>query len=200
MTKRILLTAVALLTAFAAGCYAQDARALLDKTAALVGNKGGASASFKISGPNMEAQGSISIKGNKFQAQTGAAIVWYDGKTQWTYIKSTQEVNISTPTEAQQQQLNPYRFLNLYKSGYKMTAKSVKDGWEIHLTATDTKSDIKELYVTIDKNYYPKTVKMQQGAAWTTITVAGFTKKNLSDAHFQFNAKDYPKAEIIDLR
>ena len=30
-------------------------------------------------------------------------------------MKKNQEVNISTPTEAQQQSMNPYKFINIYK-------------------------------------------------------------------------------------
>lgn len=66
---------------------AAQAKKILDKTAAVVGRKSGASANFTISGKYGNTSGTIAIKGNKFNARTSQAIVWYDGKTQWTYMK-----------------------------------------------------------------------------------------------------------------
>lgn len=199
--KKLSLVFIALLAAI--GIYAQNAaqaRKILDKTAAVIGRKGGASANFSISGKYGASSGTISIKGNKFNARTPQAIIWYDGKTQWTYMKNSQEVNISTPTEAQQQSMNPYKFINIYKNGFKLGMKNVSGCWQIHLYATNQKRTIKEMYITISKNYLPQTIKMRQSNGWSTIKVSNFKAKNLSDATFKFNAKDYPHAEIIDLR
>ncbi len=199
--KRLSLILLTIL--LATGIYAQNAaqaRKILDKTAAIVGRKGGASANFSVSGKYGNTSGTISIKGNKFNARTPQAIVWYDGKTQWTYMKKSQEVNVSTPTEAQQQSMNPYKFVNIYKNGFKLGVKNVSGGWQVHLYATNQKRTIKEMYITIGKNYYPKTIKMRQSNGWTTINVSNFKARNLSDATFRFNAKDFPNAEVIDLR
>ncbi len=199
--KRLSFIAVALIMAI--GMYAQDeqsARAILDKAAAIVGNAGGASASFNMTTSKGNTSGTISIKGNKFRAQTSSATVWYDGTTQWTYMKSSNEVNVSTPTEAQQQSMNPYKFINLYKSGFKLSMKTVTAGWEVHMTSTDTKRTIKELYVTIDKSYHPTEIRMLNNSNWTTIKVSDFKTQNYSDSDFRFNSKDYPQAEVIDLR
>ena len=96
---------------------AQNAKKILDKTAAVVGSKGGASASFNISGGKLSAtNGTISIKGNMFHAKTPAAVIWFDGKTSWTYMKNTEEVNVSNPTASQLASMNPYSFINLYKT------------------------------------------------------------------------------------
>ena len=197
------LSLVFMLMLMSISIYAQNAaqaRKILDKTAAVIGRKGGASANFTVSGKYGNSSGTISIKGNKFNARTPQAVVWYDGKTQWTYMKKSQEVNISTPTEAQQQSMNPYKFINIYKNGFKLGVKNVSGGWQVHLYATNQKRTIKEMYVTIGKNYYPKTIKMRQSNGWTTINVSNFKPKNLSDSMFRFNAKDYPYAEVIDLR
>lgn len=192
-----------LLSTLAVGMHAQNAaqaRKILDKTAAVVGRKSGASANFTISGKYGNTSGTIAIKGNKFNARTSQAIVWYDGKTQWTYMKKNQEVNISTPTEAQQQSMNPYKFINIYKNGFNLGMKNVAGGWQIHLYAQNQKRTIKEMYITINKNYYPQIIKMRQSNGWTTIKVSNFKAKNISDATFRFNSKDFPNAEIIDLR
>lgn len=199
--KRLSLIILAIV--LATGLYAQNAaqaRKILDKTAAIVGRKGGASANFSMSGKAGNTSGTISIKGTKFNARTPQAIVWYDGKTLWTYMKNNQEVNVSTPTKASQISMNPYTFINVYKSGYKLSMKNVSGGWQIHLTATNNARTIREMYITIGKNYYPKTIKMRQSNGWTTINVSNFKAKNLSDATFRFNAKDFPHAEVIDLR
>lgn len=197
------LSLVFMLMLMTISIYAQNAaqaRKILDKTATVIGRKGGASANFTMSGKYGNSSGTISIKGNKFNARTPQAVVWFDGKTQWTYMKKSQEVNISTPTEAQQQSMNPYKFINIYKNGFKLGVKNVSGGWQVHLYATNQKRTIKEMYVTIGKNYYPKTIKMRQSNGWTTINVSNFKPKNLSDSMFRFNAKDYPHAEVIDLR
>lgn len=200
--KRLLflLTASLLLCVGVYGQNASQARKILDKTASIIGRKGGAVANFSMSGKYGNSSGTIAIKGNKFNAKMAQAIVWYDGKTQWTYMKKNQEVNISTPNEAQQQSMNPYKFISIYKNGFKLSMKNVSGGWQIHLYAANQKRTIKEMYVTIGKNYLPKTIKMRQSNCWTTIKVSNFKAKNLSDATFRFNAKDYPHAEIVDLR
>ncbi len=196
--KRFCLTALAMtLTAFA---FAQDAKAILDRTAAILGNQAGASASFSMSGKSGVTSGTITVKGDKFFAETTQASMWYDGKTQWTYVKATQEVNVSTPTEAQQQAMNPYKFINMYKSGYDLDAKALSSGWEVHMTATDSKRQIQEMYVTIDKGYQLQSVKMLSGGGWTTITVSNIKTGSFDDSTFTFNAKDHPEAEVIDLR
>ena len=179
---------------------ATQARKILDKTASIIGRKGGAVANFSISGKYGNSSGTIAIKGNKFNAKTPQAIVWYDGKTQWTYMKKNQEVNVSTPTEAQQQSMNPYKFISIYKNGFKLGMKNVSEGWQIHLYATNQKRTIKEMYITVGKDYLPRTIRMRQANGWTTISVSNFKAKNLSDSAFRFNAKDYPHAEVIDLR
>ena len=116
MKKTILIALMALIGLSA---FAQSAQQVLDRTAKVIGNKSGASAKFTISNAKIgSSSGTIAIKGNKFNARTPQAIVWFNGKTQWSYLKKTNEVNISTPTQAQQMAMNPYTFINIYKTGY----------------------------------------------------------------------------------
>lgn len=83
--------------------YGQTAKQVLDKAASVVSNKSGVTASFTLKGGQMNDKGTISIKGKKFHATTPDAIIWFDGKTQWTYVKKNDEVNVSTPNESQLQ-------------------------------------------------------------------------------------------------
>jgi hypothetical protein len=41
---------------------------------------------------------------------------------------------------------------------------------------------------------------MKQQKGWTTIDIKNFKKANITDGTFRFNSKDFPSAEIIDLR
>lgn len=180
----------------------QTAQNVLDKIAATISNKSGISANFKITnGQQMNFSGTISVKGKKFYATTAQADIWFDGKTQWTYMKSNKEVNISTPNESQLQAINPYNFINIYKNGFTYTMKTSGSNYEIHLTATNNKRNIQEMYIYANKNtYVPSQIKMRQGTKWNTITISNFKKAALNDNLFRFSHNKYPEAEIIDLR
>ena len=198
MKKICFLITAALLSV---ATYAQTAKSVLDKAAANITVKSGVQAEFKMTGSMGNTSGTIAIKGRKFHATTPQAIVWFDGKTQWTYMKNNDEVNISTPTEAQLQAINPYNFINLYKNGYTATLNSSGKDYVVHLTAATNDKKIRELFITINKtSYNPTQVKLLQGTKWTIFDIKGLKKQNLSDSQFRFNAKDFPQAEVIDLR
>ena len=180
---------------------AQTAKTVLDKAAAHITVKEGVKANFKMQGGIGNTSGSILIKGKKFHATTPQAIVWFDGKTMWTYMKKNEEVNVSNPTEAQLQAINPYNFINLYKNGYNSTLNNTGNSYVVHLTTTAKNRKIKELFITIDKkSYHPTQVKLLQGKNWTIFDITDLSKSKVSDSQFRFNAKDFPKAEVIDLR
>ena len=197
--KRIGIIMVAALMSM--GSFAQSAKAVLDKAAATITAQSGVKANFKMTTANGSTSGTIAIKGKKFYATTPQAKVWFDGKTQWTYLKNNDEVNVSNPTEAQLQAINPYNFIHLYKRGYTYTMNTAGNDYVIHLMASSADRKIKELFISVNKkSYQPKQVKMLQGKKWTTFDINSIKKESIPDSQFRFNAKDFPKAEVIDLR
>ncbi len=187
------------------GSYAQNptlARKVLDKTAAVVGNKKGASARFTVTGTKIgTASGTIAIKGSMYHVSTPKAIVWFNGKTQWSYLKSTNEVNVTTPSAAQRTKMNPYAFITLYKSGYKLGVTTKGGNQVVHMTAQNKNQPVQEIYLTVNsKTYVPSMVKMKQNGTWTNISISGFTAKSLPNSTFTFRQKDFPSAEVVDLR
>lgn len=181
--------------------YGQTAKEVLDKAAAAVSNKSGVTADFILKGGQMSDKGSINIKGQKFQATTPDVIIWFDGKTQWTYMKRNDEVNVSTPTTSQLQNLNPYNFIYLYKKGYDYTMTKEKGSYVVHLTATNKRLTASEMYITVNqKTYIPSKIRVKHPKGWNTIEVSNFKKANHPDNIFRFNSKDFPSAEVIDLR
>ena len=197
--ERLRITIVALLIAVAS--YGQTAKQVLDKAAAVVSNKSGITASFTLKGGQMNDKGSISIKGKKFQIKTSNVIIWFDGKTQWSYVRKNDEVNVSTPNESQLQALNPYNFIYMYKKGYNSTMAKKGGNYEVHLTSTDKKKSVQEMYILIHpQTYIPSEIRIKHSKGWNTIEVSNVKKANLSDEIFHFNSKDFPTAEVIDLR
>ena len=202
MKKTLLLNMLLLLCMGVFAQNSQQAMKVLNKTAAVVGRKGGAQADFTVSGKKTGTQsGTIAIKGNMFQARTKKAIIWYNGKTQWSYLKMTNEVNISTPNEAKRMSMNPYTFISMYKNGYNLSMTTKDGSYVVHMVAQNKKRSVPEAYITISKgSYKPSVVRMRQGNDWTTIYVSNFAAKNQPNSKFSFNAKDFPKADVIDLR
>ena len=196
--EKLMITIVMLLMSVVS--QGQTAKEVLDKCAATVSSKSGAQASFTISGQNMNTSGTIAIKGKSFHATTPQAIVWFDGKTQWTYMKKNDEVNVSNPSQSELQSINPYNFIYMYKNGYTATMTKKSNSYEVHLTAKG-KKQIPEMYIVVSqKNYVPSQIRMKQSKGWTTINITNFKQAKLSDSSFRFNSKDFPSAEVIDLR
>ena len=148
------------------------------------------------------------MKGEKFVLKTSDIITWFDGKTQWSYLTQNDEVNISTPTEAELQGLNPYALLYLYKKGFDYELGKVADFhgkqvYEVILTATDKKQDLSRIVLYVVKStYQPVYIKVEQrDGSRSEITITRYqTGLKLSDSVFVFNKQQYPTAEIIDLR
>ena len=178
------------------------ARQVLDKTASVISNKTGVMANFTISNTKMgKSTGVIYVKGNKWHAKIPAGLVWYNGKTQWTYVKANEEVNVTTPTKEQQSAFNPYSFIYLYKKGYKCVLNEKGNNYIVSMIGENSQKGIGEMIIFISKSTFaPTKLKMRQGETWTDIIINSFKKGKYSDSMFQFQSKDFPKAEIIDLR
>lgn len=199
--KKLMLALTLMACQLTAG-IAQTAQQVLDKCAAVVSSKDGVQADFTMTSAQYgNASGKIAVKGKMFSATTSQASMWFDGKTLWTYMAQNNEVSVTTPNESQLQTLNPYNFINLYKNGFKYTMTKNGKTFNVHLTSTDEKRKVKEMFINVDqKTYHPTEVKVRQGTKWTTFTISNLKAAKLADTTFRFNSKDYPSAEVIDLR
>ena len=191
-----------------------QAKSILDKTAEAFRKAGGVKADFTvkvITDGLIEGveHGTIQLKGEKFVLKTTDIVTWFDGKTQWSYVAKNDEVNVSNPTQEELQQINPYTFLYMYQKefSYKLGTMDTFHGkalWVVVLTAKDKAQDLERitLYVT-KEGYEPLYILLQQRAHPTrnAITVTSYqTGQKYADTLFTFDRKQYPSAEIIDLR
>lgn len=150
--------------------------------------------------------GFLLLKGKKFYLNNGNVQSWYDGKTQWSYVADTEEVNISHPTLEELQGINPYLILMRYKTDFNYTYKGSQTrngvkGHEIVLTPKHSEQS-EVIRVFISKTYHPLAMKMEQnGQTLSEINVTSYkTDQKLEDGMFRFNKSLFPNAEIIDMR
>ena len=191
-----------------------QAKVVLEKTAEAFKKAGGVRADFTLKAVNdghLEGRenGIIQLKGEKFMLKTSETTTWFDGKTQWSYMVRNDEVNVSNPTQEELQQINPYTFLYMYQKGfsYKLGATKTfrgKSVWEVVLTARDKKQELERITLFVTKDTYePLYILLQQRGQQTRneITVTSYqTGQNYMDRVFTFDKKQYPNAEVIDLR
>ena len=212
MMKKIFILLIALTGIVV--CQAQNnAQDILNKTSAAFTKAGGIEAKFRVqlsqSGKPMgTSAGTIRIKNDKFVMETQEGTTWFNGKTQWSYLSSSEEVNISNPTQEELQSINPYLLLNTYKKGYscKLGTQQTYAGkqiYEIILLPTNRNNDISQITLYIQKQtYQPLYIEiLQKNKSLNKIIVTGYrTKQNYPDKTFNFNKQKYPNAEEIDLR
>ncbi len=130
-----------------------------------------------------------------------------DGKTQWTYEKNNNEVQINDADNSSQS-LNPAQVFTIYEKGYKylFTGEVKQQGQvyqQIDLTPVDSKKPFFKVRLLISKTQtriYSATIYNKNGSRYTYILSSPATNYTGSDAVFGFNKKNYPGAEVVDLR
>ena len=150
--------------------------------------------------------GFLLLKGEKFYLNNGSIQSWYDGKTQWSYVAETDEVNISHPTQEELQGINPYFILMRYKQdfGYTYKGSMTRNGVKGHaIILTSKHSDKQEMIrIFVSTNSQPLAMKIEQnGQTLSENNVTSFkSNQKLEEDIFRFNKTLYPDVEIIDLR
>jgi outer membrane lipoprotein-sorting protein len=193
---------------------AQDAKSILDKANQAYNNAGGITATFTLNTEDSRNKttysqdGTTLLKGNKFKIEVPDGITWFDGKTQWTYAKGGDEVNVSNPTGDELAGISPSVLLNIYKSGFKLNyAGEKKDNgklvYSVDLIPESKKTDFKKMTINIDKaNSLFTSIKVygKDGITNHLIIKKLQTGSNFTDKTFIFNPKEYPNVEVVDLR
>ena len=72
--------------------------------------------SEKNDSQTQSSSGSFTLKGTKFILEMEALKLWFDGKTQWSYVQQNNEVSITEPSEKELAETNPMAILSGFKS------------------------------------------------------------------------------------
>lgn len=209
--SRILLFCATLLLANAQVAQAQNGTAALDRVVEKIRRSGDLSAAFTLTVYNAlnepvdKQSGSIKLSGDKFYWTTPAMTVWYNGQLQWAYVKASEEVNLTEPTPAEIASINPYTLITTYKQNFNVKALKAKNSQQrvAELTPKKKGTQIDRVVLTVNaSNWMPQSFQIYYSdRTHSTIALSRLvTGQNFSDATFVFDKKQYPKAEVIDLR
>ena len=198
--KKLFFTLLTLLLPYCLSAQTDKAKAVLDKVISTFTEEGGIQIDFEGT-----EKGTIVMKGEKFYLHSGQIQSWYDGKTQWSYVADTEEVNISHPTPEELQGINPYFILVNYQENFESSYKGMKthEGKQVQEIVLAPKGKANEqITLWISKSNHPIYIKVENnGKPVSEIHVKNVRKqKEINDHVFRFNKSLYPNAEIIDLR
>jgi outer membrane lipoprotein-sorting protein len=130
-----------------------------------------------------------------------------DGKTQWTYLKKDNEVQISN-VDNSGEGLNPAQIFTIYEHGYKYiyngeTKIGGKVYQEIDLTPEDIKKSFFKVRLEIDKvkkQIYSALIFDKNGNKYTYTLRSFVPNIQVPDNTFSFDPKMHKGVEVVDLR
>lgn len=191
-----------------------DAKKILDNVSAKFKTYKSVVAAFSLKIQNAAGKtlgsktGVVNMKGSKYRVSISGQEIYSDGSNIWTYDKSANEVQI-TKFDASANSITPQKmFTNFYDKDflYKLNGET-KNGnktiQEIELTPLDKTKTFFKVIVDIDKASQSITstkVFQKTGDRYTYTITSLKTNTNPPDNLFVFDTKNYPKAEVIDLR
>lgn len=170
-------------------------------------------ASFKIGIENLKdkttqnQKGSILLKSNKYKLDITGQQIISDGKSAWTYLKESNEVQVNDAA-TKTGDITPANIFTVYENGFETKyvgdkKLAGKDMQQVELTPTDKKKPYYKIVLFINKveKYVYSAEVYNNNGTRLNYTVEKFTPNApAEDTAFVFDAKKYPGVEVVDLR
>jgi outer membrane lipoprotein carrier protein len=155
---------------------------------------------------NEEKKGTLLLSGDKYRLTAASQVVICDGKTIWTYLEESNEVQVNS-LDNKDDALTPSKLLTSYNTNYK--SKMIKDK-----NQTDPNIETIELIPNVAKNFnkavitVDKTKKQirsfslfdKNGNTFTYKISNYQTDTPVSASDFTFDKTKFPGVEVIDMR
>lgn len=130
-----------------------------------------------------------------------------DGKSQWTYLKKDNEVQVNE-VDKSGEGLNPAQIFTIYQKGFKYlyTGDQKLNGklcQVIELSPLDAKKSIFKVRLFIDKaqkQIYSALIFDRNGNKYNYTIKSFSSNANVPDNTFTFDPKAHPGVEVVDLR
>lgn len=158
-----------------------------------------------------KSEGTIILKDKKYKLnipKMGIQITC-DGKTVWTYMVNSNEVDISNLADQTDDLMNdPSKIFTIYENGfdYRFVNEFVDDGipvYVIDLTPQKPTGDIQSIRVMIDKQknlIRAANMTGKDGNKYKIIISKLKTDGAYSDSDFVFDPKKHEGVEVVDMR
>ena len=151
-------------------------------------------------------KGTITMSGDKFNLDFMGRHIVSDGKTVWTYDPDAEEIQINNVKEGEDA-FNPGKLLTTFDKKYRSKlVKTIKEHGKYYYLI--------DLFPVKAKAYYKIRLKIDK-AALRVVKGTIYNKDNvnytylvrkfqsnlkLPEGYFSFDVKQYPDAEVVDLR
>lgn len=201
---RLLTTVLLTLTAWTFAGAAGNGADIMDRCAAKFRDAQSVTVDFAIAHSAGSDKGTLTMSKKLFKIVTPAMSIWFDGKTQWTYMTDNNEVNITEPTGEELMESNPFEVISMFGTHFNCRALQSSPGSNIvELTPKNSGMTIASAKITISKSTgWPTAMTIVfDGGNTTSISISKVTVGNaLPQSQFRYDSRLHPKAEIIDLR
>ena len=201
---------------FFAGCFANAqtdpaANTVLDRFSARAVNAPSVSLKFKLITEDLVERrsdtltGAVIISKDSYKLEMPNNIIWFDGKTSWSYLVAENEVVITEPDKNDNSFMNkPSGIFTMYKSDYKTRLIEERaDSWIIDLYPEDLKNDLVRVRLTIGKNLNDlKILEYRRKDGIVIYVVVNEYNLNIRPEPnlFVFDRTKYRGVEVIDMR
>lgn len=192
----------------------KKAKEILDASNKKITNLNSLKSDFKLeligSGVNEKKNGTFYMKGDKYRIEMDnkELIIISDNKSVWTYMKATNEAQVSA-YNPDEQTISPSKLLtNFYDKeyNYKYVGARKIDGKEadvVELTPKSGDKGFSKVQIAVDRS----TKSIIGGQVWEKngntyrYSLTNYTPNaKLADSKFTFAKSEFPGAEVIDLR
>lgn len=157
------------------------------------------------SSDNARIEGTLCMRHDRFSMVTQQVATWYDGSHMWTYSKSAGETSLTSPTDEELLEANPFFIINQYSAYYKpRITKHAGASYVIRLASTSKDAPMKSADITVNSATWLPTKVAATFANGSSIlidiTSMHVLKSALPASAFTYPADKYPGIEVIDLR
>lgn len=97
--------------------------------------------------------GKAILRADKFFLEMDELMVWFDGKTQWTYMMNADEVTITEPDAEELAQTNPITIISAFRSVSNINFSKTKSNINhiIEFSPKTKKADFNKIVVALNK-------------------------------------------------
>ena len=157
------------------------------------------------SSDNERVEGTLCMRRDRFSMVTPQVATWYDGAHMWTYNKSAGETSLTSPTDEELLEANPFFIINQYSAYYKpRITRHAGESYVIRLESTSNDAPMKSADITVNSSTWLPTKVAATFANGSSIlidiTSMRVLKSALPASAFTYPADKYPGIEVIDLR